>query len=213
MKKIKITENDMRLLMMLSALLLLVASYFLFYKPNLSKAEQIRTSNEEKELQVKELQGMLLHKQEEEKRIEQMRLEIEEIRTAFPARVTEEKAIYLMNEMEKASGIELTNLSFQMENPYFTGEEVAITGLVSQISLSFDKASYSGIKKATEFINASLDRMTVESLSLSYNQMENTLSGSMTVNMYAMQGTGREYEPPVILGVSKGVKNLFRNGN
>lgn len=212
MKKIKMTENDLRLLLLLVSLLLLAGSYFFFYRPKLSQAESLRISNAEKDSRVKELQGMLLRKQEEMERTEAMRQEIEEIKKVFPAGLTEEKAIYIMEQMEKEAGMEITSLSFQMESPYFTGDGVEIAGMVSQISLSFDKAPYKGIKKACDFINTYSDRMTIENLTCSYNETEQKLTGSMTINLYAMQGTGKVYEPPVIQSIPKGVKNIFRSG-
>lgn len=213
MKKIKITENDLRLLILLGALLLLAASYFLIYTPNLAKMENVRTTNEAKAEQVKKLQGMLLKKQEETERMEEMKKNIEDIKACFPAMLTEEKAIYIMEQMEMASGIRVDSLSFNMENPYFMGDGVAIAGMQSQVSASFKGASYEEIKKAVEFINDYDDRMTIENLSCSYNEESNDLSGSLNINLYAMQGIGKVYEPPVILGIPKGLKNIFRNGD
>lgn len=212
MKKIKMTENDLRLVILLTSLFLLAGGYFLAYLPNNTKKAEMQASNEQKEQRIKELQGMLLKKQEEIEMTEELSQEIEEIKEVFPAMLTEEKAIYIVDLLEKETGIEITSMSFNMENPYYMGDGVAIAGMQSQVGMSYENVSYGNLKKAISYINEYPDRMTIENLSCSYNEETNTLAGTIDVNFYAMQGTGKTYEPPVIMGIPRGVKNIFRNG-
>ena len=48
-----------------------------------------------------------------------------------------------------------------------------------------------------EYIADYPERMNVESVTASFNGASGYLSGNMTLNLYRLDGTGREYVPPV----------------
>ena len=51
--------------------------------------------------------------------------------------------------------------------------------------------------------------MTISDTSASFDSETGGLSGTMTLNMYYLMNTGKEYIPPEFEGISKGVTNIF----
>lgn len=71
------------------------------------------------------------------------------------------------------------------------------------------QSSYKGLKDFIRTINEDPDRKSIESLSVGYNSDTGNLSGSMEISMYALSGTGKEYQAPVVTGVTDGLQQIF----
>ena len=83
------------------------------------------------------------------------------------------------------------------------------TGYRSTVNVTFT-STYDSLKKVVDFINKSKDRMTISSISATAGEDEGTLSCNMTVDMYAISGTGEIYESPNVSNGNTGVDNIFR---
>lgn len=71
------------------------------------------------------------------------------------------------------------------------------TGYQSDVSVVFT-APYDSLKSVIDFINNSEDRMTITDISMTEVAGANDLSCNMTVSMYAISGTGEEYQQPEV---------------
>lgn len=69
--------------------------------------------------------------------------------------------------------------------------------------------TYKGLKKAVDFLNTQVGRMTVDNVSASFDSSTGNLSGTMTVNLYSMTNTGNTYNSPDAGKVKLGTKNIF----
>ncbi|MGN6715331.1 hypothetical protein [Anaerocolumna jejuensis] len=89
-------------------------------------------------------------------------------------------------------------------------ESNKFTGMKSTVSISF-KTTYEGLKKAIDYINESSRRMTIGELNTTYDTATGNLTGSMTINMYMLTGSGVEktYEPPAMDDIKTGRDNIF----
>ena len=91
----------------------------------------------------------------------------------------------------------------------------AISSAATTISLfksstSFEyQASYKGLKDLIRTINEDAERKSIENLTIGYNTETGNLAGSVVFNMYALSGTDKEYQAPVVTGVTDGVQQLF----
>lgn len=83
-----------------------------------------------------------------------------------------------------------------------------MTGLLSQISINF-QISEADFIKLVEYIDNYSERVSIDSTSLSYDSTTGELTGSMTINRYALTGTGKVYNGPDIGNISIGTDNLF----
>ena len=69
---------------------------------------------------------------------------------------------------------------------------------------------YNGMKNLVNTVNHQLDKITIQSLSVSYDTATGLLSGSLDANFFTMEGTQREYVKPNIPYVHEGTSNLFK---
>ena len=69
--------------------------------------------------------------------------------------------------------------------------------------------TYKGLKSMVEYLNSRVGRMTVDSVSTSFDSSTGNLSGSMTINLYSMSNTGNIYIEPDAGDVKLGTKNIF----
>lgn len=76
------------------------------------------------------------------------------------------------------------------------------------VTFSFN-VSYSGLKKAVQYIEDYGERMTIDDISVAYDDSTGRLTGTMTLNMYTMTGTQKVYLEPAIDSMDIGVANLF----
>lgn len=98
-----------------------------------------------------------------------------------------------------------------------TGSEIALTGMSSigyrdTLGISYE-ARYSDLKKMVAIINGLSDRTTISSITAAYDNATGNISGTVTVNMYYLTNTGKEYDAPNVTGMSKGVPDIFRSGD
>lgn len=84
----------------------------------------------------------------------------------------------------------------------------SVRGYYAAITVSYD-ATYIGLKSMIEYVNEYPDRMTIVSSSCSFDNETGRITGDMTINMYFLTGTDKEYIEPEFEGVPRGVLNIF----
>lgn len=68
---------------------------------------------------------------------------------------------------------------------------------------------YDAIKNMITYITDYADHMSVGPVSASFDSATGLVSGSLTINMYALYNNGKEYKDPEIEGIDMSVKNIF----
>ena len=71
------------------------------------------------------------------------------------------------------------------------------------------EAGYAGLKEMIAYVNNFKDRTTISQFTANYDDSTGKLNGEMTLNMYYLENTGKEYVPPVFPNMSKGVMSIF----
>lgn len=84
----------------------------------------------------------------------------------------------------------------------------SIAGYYAALTMNYE-ASYDDFKKMVAYIKSLEDRTTITAAASAYDSETGLLSGTITVNMYYLTGTGKEYKAPQIDGIQKGVNNIF----
>lgn len=87
-----------------------------------------------------------------------------------------------------------------------TGEEMV--GVSTLITVNY-RGDYKGIKNMLAYIVGNEDRMTIDTMNITYDTEEKELSGSFNFNLYAITSPSRRLETPVVEGVDIGSKNIF----
>ena len=85
-----------------------------------------------------------------------------------------------------------------------------VYGYYASIGIRYE-ASYNGLKEMIAYVNAFQDRTTITQFTAAFDDATGKLTGEMTLNMYYITNTGKEYVPPVFDFMPKGVSNIFGN--
>ena len=78
----------------------------------------------------------------------------------------------------------------------------------TQDSMQFT-GTYAGLKDLVEYLADQSGRMTLDNVNVSFDSGTGNLSGSITVNLFSMAGTGKSYSEPDAGNVTYGTKNIF----
>lgn len=218
MKKAKISDSEIKLLLLLLALILLAAAYYFGYNRNIAAAQKLETQNVTDQQTVDRLEGMVRKRPIVEKQIETLNKTVDDIIARYPSLVTTEKAISIVQDLEYYSGVTVTSIGFLMDNQVmaFTqtveGQNTPPTGYYAQLSMNY-VSSYEGYKSMLLYVESlTKDRTTIPTVSASYDPVTDMLQGTVTLNMFYLTNTGREYEPPRFDGILKGKDSIFGAG-
>lgn len=217
-KKKKISDSELRLILLLLSVVLLAAAYFFVYDRNVKAAQELEAQNEIDRATVARLEGMVAVRAQVEAETEQLRQNIKDIIAKYPSDMTTEKAITILQNIENNTGMDVPNVSFLMNNLLmnftYPAEETNIppTGYYASLSMNYT-ASYGNFKQMLAYIASLKDRMIAPTVSVTYDQVTDMVSGSITMNLFYLKDTGKEYEAPVIYDIDKGVESIFGAGD
>lgn len=102
-------------------------------------------------------------------------------------------------ERQAASDAEVENLNNVFTSPvlYRTQDTMQFTG------------TYASLKDMVDYLADQTGRMTLDNVNASFDSSTGNLSGSITVNLFAMAGTGKTYTEPDAGSVAYGTDNIF----
>lgn len=218
MKKAKLSDSEIKLILLLLALLMLAGAYFLGYRRSVAAAKVLEEQNITDQATVDRLESMKRRRAEVEAGTENLKKAIQDIIKKYPADLTTEKAIAIVQDVEIYSPVLIPNISFQMNNLMMSFTQVSNeiptppAGYSATLSMSYS-TTYESFKDMMRYIASQKDRMTVPAVALTYDPVTDLVSGSISFNLYYLRNTGKDYEPPVIFGVGKGVDSIFGSGD
>lgn len=225
MRKFRLSDSEIRLLLVFLAVVMFACAYFFSFQKNVENAQEIEVQNEEDKAFLELLESMVARRPAIEAQTEEYRQTIAGIIAKYPPYLPTEKAIEIIQDIENRSGVSVDNISFSMDNvivslagdawrvdaegqPVSSG--VSSVGYRDMLSMSYE-ATYSDFKQMVAYVDGLSDRTTISSITAAYDSTTGNLSGVITVNMYYLTDTGKEYDPPHITGISKGLPNIFRS--
>ncbi|ROR30639.1 hypothetical protein EDD66_102293 [Mobilisporobacter senegalensis] len=108
-----------------------------------------------------------------------------------------------------ATDPEITNETVPVES---TGEQVGkqseLKGYKSNITINY-QTNYAGLKSAIDYINKYKEKMRIQSLTAAFDSTTGNLTGTLSYDVFALLGEGREEESVYINGVNIGKDNIF----
>lgn len=212
-------RKDVQLLILVAGILAAVLSWQFVYKSNQTKAETIRTENTALRETVTKLEAMDAQKDTYLAETERMKQECTAITDAFPSNLlAEDEMMYLYN-MENMTlnqvvvpsiGFgQLTEITYD-GSTNIDGYEAVDEGIrlfSSQSNVSY-VTTYSGLKNMVNYVYSMPGRKSISSINVTAGS-DGYLSGTMSLEFYAMTGTEKLYVPMDIPGVGLGKSNLF----
>ena len=261
MNKINISDSDKRLLLIFFAVLIFAGAYFFIFSPNMKKASAVKTENDQDKATVEQLQMMEKQLPTVKEQINDLKQKQEDIIDQYPADLTTEKIIWVLQDIQDHADFQVTEVSFLLNNQIgaadasaqqsasasdasgassdaaqdssASGEstenqdstedasgstesqssadtalESAPQGCYAAVTISYD-ASYDGLKNMIAYVNDYQDRMTIAQSSSEFDKETGRLTGNMTLNMYYIKNTGKNYVVPDFGSMSKGVGDIF----
>lgn len=261
MNKINISDSDKRLLLIFFAVLIFAGAYFFIFSPNMKKASAVKTENDQDKATVEQLQMMEKQLPTVKEQINDLKQKQEDIIDQYPADLTTEKIIWVLQDIQDHADFQVTEVSFLLNNQIGAADasaqqsasasdasgtssdaaqdssassestenqdstedasgstesqssadtaiESAPQGCYAAVTISYD-ASYDGLKNMIAYVNDYQDRMTIAQSSSEFDKETGRLTGNMTLNMYYIKNTGKNYVVPDFGSMSKGVGDIF----
>lgn len=235
----KIRKSDINILIMVLGLAIAFCSYFFVFNSFKGKKAALDGENATLQQEVDELQKLADNKQFYLDETARMNGEITEIMNRFPPGMLVEDIIMGVVNMEAAYSIFYESISVEgvqqvqvaVDEPQQdavvadaevteeTGDAVVATGGLKETVFLYNtpitygfKSTYRSIKDIISDIVKGNDRANLQSVTLSYDGETGCIQGSIAVNVYSMDGTGKYYELLNIPGVQLGVDDLFKSG-
>lgn len=211
------------LLMLVLVVLLAVVAIIYLYMPLLEERNAMIAENVKLNERWVELRNMARDKEIFKERINASRAEISKVLNRYGVGNTPEKSIMLVTRMETEVGVKIPSVTFSaptvltsVETPMIQNTEdgkydiqyTNIDLLTETLTMSYE-CSYEQLKKWIDFINAYPERMNIKSVSVSYDSETSNLSGTLTLNLFAVTGTDRVYTEPKIEDIRLGEDNIF----
>lgn len=219
---LEVSERDKKLLLLLMSVLIIVMAYVFGYQKFTDK-----TSEYEKELKtLKQKEEDLIEKNEN---IDEYIEDTEKYMTAYNSiisqygnEVTQPAVIEFLNRAERITGAWIKSTSFTgttsvysfgnltSSNPELEGVtayRTDMTAYKTSLTLSYE-AEYDKWKELIEFINNYYSKNTIESMSMSYSNITDTVSGTITLSLYSLLDSSDVIKEPEF-DIDTGSDNIF----
>ncbi len=225
MENKKTNGKDIKAFFLVFVLVIIAAvlAYVYLYMPKVEQRNTLMQENYELDERLINLKNMAVDEDVFKMGINESNKSLKKVMNHYSAGNTSEKSIMMINRMEEKVGISLPNLSFSQAVLLSTVEMPMVTETADasyaieyydvnlwKETLSTDySCTYEQLKKMIDYINAYPERMNIDSISVVYDSGTNGLKGNLTLNLFAVTGTGKEYTAPEISGLSMGTGNIF----
>lgn len=199
-----------------------VLAYMYLYMPLVEERNTLMKENYDLDVRLINLKNMAVDEDVFKMGINESNKTIKQVMNHYSAGNTPEKSIMMIDSLEQKIGIRLPNLSFSQPEEISTVKMPMVTEGETGYSIAYYdvnllketlstnySCSYEQLKKMIDYINAYPERMNIEAISIAYDSESNGLKGNITLNLFAVTGTGKEYTAPDISGLSMGTGNIF----
>lgn len=221
MKK-KVTDRDIRLILVLLIIAIIGCSYYFGYqyfnKLTAQTEEEIEVLNGRLAVLEAKKNQIAYYEEQTPKLIE----DTGEITKRFLPGELPEDMILFARELELRNGMEIQSVNFGTPEQFYQGVRISeeqvlddngvptgelrqnsysdpfgLTGYQVTIGISYT-TTYQGFKDCIDYINSYERVRAIESISASFDSATGNLTGSMELVLYLAYGTGETYEAPEI---------------
>ena len=218
-------SNDIKVFFLVFVLVILAAvlAYFYLYMPMTEDRNDLLKENHTLETRLITLKNKSQKETEFINGITTSNNEMEAVLNKYSAGNTPEKSIMMAARMEEEVKIHFPNLSFTepsvvssvqmpvvMKNE--AGEYVTAyydVNLLKETLTTSYVCTYEQLKEMIKFINGYPERMNINAITVSYDSETKGLTGSLSLNLFAVTGTDKAYLAPEINALRFGKENIF----
>ena len=211
----------------------LAISIFVVCKPNKEKIDELEVQKSELETRLADLLEKESHKDELLAETAEFNKIFEDELTIYPADLNQESTVMFMKGVEQNNDVLHNSFTMPPEEEYYVlgsgalpgtedatyempaGEDGEESAGYKATAASYGivyQGSYEGLKDYLKYVMDYKYRMNISSLTMSYNQDEDEVSGNVILNGYAINGPGRTPDT-VNVNVPTGTDIIFLPGD
>ena len=213
MKK-KYGFKELRVALICVSLLVFACSYFLVFQKyeKLTKETEDEMTNVEQE--IIEKRALKAQEREMEEGLGVIETMVRELLNMYPSQMAYPDILMFMKQFNSSTKLTLSDISFQDVNdfcattiPKVDRPEEYMTGIQTRISFTY-QGKYEDLKDTIQYLNQYTYRVTINDMTISYDDSVDLVNGSMSISLYAIEGDGNPYIPPQ-LNEEIGKKTIF----
>ncbi len=228
----KLTLAQIRVILILVAVMFIVLTYFFVYQTNMDKAADFDKRTADTDERIAYLESLQPKVTDLEVFTSLYVDDIGDFIQSFPVKITQQKSVYLIYRLMINTGIDIESITPGEQAPfYFKGEitegteasdkdqeeplsEITVVDMDQMIgSTATYTINFSGttkqVYKALDWITENKEKLSVGDVNLSFDRSSGKLTGSIGVNFYSMLGNGVPYKEVDISEFPLGVNNVF----
>ena len=215
----KINDRDKKLILFVLLVAIIALPIFFFIKPTNEKIKAFDTELASLNDRYNYLKDLSAKQPEYESEIARLNTERDEMIKGFAGGVLQENTIMFLRDAELSEDhpIHVDTITFtQPETTVVTeasvnnqGEYVeGLTAIKDETTVLYN-AGYDDLKSFINYIFTYKDKMVLSSITMTLNGGTNQITGTFTLDQYAISGNGKEVPPVKIPKIETGTNRLF----
>ncbi len=221
--KLGISERDKFLLCLLGSVLVVFLAYYFGFRNYTDKTEALETEINSLKVKYDDLRDKANNAQKYKDDTENYNILFDSGLSLYDSGFSQKATLMFTTELENELDVWLRTVSMPdaaliytfgnvtSSNPSASGASVYSTdmqGYRKTVTYSYE-CDYDTFKDLLAYILDYDTVYTIDSVSCSYNEEEELMSGNITISQYAITGSDREYYESEIDSIDLGTKNLF----
>jgi hypothetical protein len=214
----KITRRDLGVILILVGILSVFLTYQMYFSSKQSEIEALQTEQKNLTKEINELQPVVDDAPFYQSEMERFVKEVSDMVQEFPVQIWYEDGILYVIEMEENLDVtipdftptqSMDNLLSMVEGAgNFTGNTYSL--YQASISMTYEAAGYDELKDVLNYIYDDEDnKRVITSVNFNFDETTGEISGSMNINMYAMDDGSRVYTEQKLDNSNAGVDQIF----
>lgn len=221
---VSLSEKDKMILIVLVIALIVFCSYYFGYRNINAMTLEVKQETEELTSKYKTLYPLYQKKDDYVSETKKLTEKYDSILEDFPDGMTQEGLIVLAKSIEEDTNVWFSSVSMSEIQPVYTFGQVTSTnpstlgasvyysdfvGHKAVLTLSYQE-SYSDFKKMLEYFEKNeSNQFAVEKVSMSYDEGDGQVSGSLDLAVYDITGSNRPEAAVEVCDVPQGLDNIF----
>lgn len=221
--KLGISERDKMLLCVVASALLVFLAYYFGYRNYTNKTEALNSEIATLQSKYDDLQAKQANVKQYKIDITAFEDEYERIMSKYDSGFSQKATLLFTGALESELDVWIRSVgmpdatsiytfgNITSTNPSNSGSRVYSTDMVAykkSFTYSYE-CSYSEFKEFLDYILNYDTRYTIDSVSCSYNEEDDIISGTISICQYAITGSERPYYEPEIDSITLGTENIF----
>lgn len=206
------SESNIKVILVLLSILALGGVYMYVFKGNMEDKKNIEAETETLEVKLADLRAKEVNRDQYISETEMYYAAVDDIVADYPATLDQEISVMFFKGIAEKYEEDFDVSSVGLGSPalFYTLGNSGYECYKAAFPISY-KGDYESVQDFMEYIAGYKYRMNIDTISMSYDQENDVVSGSINLNAYCVYGPDRTPDA-VDVDVPTGVDNLFLGG-